>query len=263
MLLKNPRGKPSPPPYLFRIATVEDLKKVLLRQKLCTRQAAEELAKIASSENLQAIEGESEERQKEKAFTIMKAEQILLDKYAMYPTMTEFNAMPNTPDLAIKWGATFGVALIVGELILEQVRQLQGTFEAALRSLYLILLCELDNPTCDYMIDALEKAIRIELKDKTGKPFPADRQVAFKRQLLRQLIEAFCLVSVGYGVMDAHQEGAYSLTTLGRRVKMHLIDAQRYISLISDAHKRFQGEKPADPSQDPTLNPYPNPHSKP
>jgi uncharacterized membrane protein (DUF485 family) len=258
MLLKRPAQPPTPPPYLFRIRDVEDLKKVLLRQKLCTRQAAEELAKIASNENLQAVEGEPEEKQKEKVFTIIKAEQLLLEKYAMYPTMTEFNAMPNTPDLAIKWGATFGVALLVGELILEQVKQIQGTFEAALRSLYLILLVELDNPTSEYMIEPLERAIKVELKDKSGKPLSPDRQVAFKRQLIRQLIEAFCLVSVSYGVMDAHKGGAYSLTPLGRRVMLHLIDAQRYITLISDAHKRFQGEKPTDPAEEPPLNPTRN-----
>src|SRR5271166_2806341 len=137
MILRPNRPVPlQPPSYLFRIKTVEDLKKVLMRQKLCTRQAAEELAKIASNEALQTIEGEPEEKQKEKVFTIMKAESILLEKYGMNPTMTELNAMPHTPDLAIKWGATFGVALLVGELILEQVRQLQGTFEHALRGLY-------------------------------------------------------------------------------------------------------------------------------
>ena len=255
---RNPSVSLKPPPYLFKIATVEDLKKVLLRQKLCTRQAAEELAKIASNEMVQTIEGEPEEKQKEKIFTIIRAEQILLEKYAKYPTMTEFNAMPNTPDLFTKWGATFGVALLVGELVLEQVRQLQGTFEAALRSLYLILLCELENPSHDYMLSALERAVKIELKDKQGNPFPPDRQIAFKRQLLRQLIEAFCLVSVSYGVMDAHEEGVYSLTPLGNRVRLHLIDAQRYISLISEAHKRFQGEKPEDPKSKQPLSPTRN-----
>lgn len=266
MILKpppRPEG-PRPPSYIFNIRTVEDLKKILLRQKLCTRQAAEELAKIASNENLQAVEGEPEEKQKEKVFTIMKAEQILLEKYALYPTMTEFNAMPNTPDLAIKWGATFGVALFVGELILEQVRQLQGAFEAALRTLYLILLSELNNPTSRYMIEPMERAINMELKDKAGNLLPPDRQIAFKRKLLRQLVESFCLVSVSYGIMDAHQDGEYSLTPLGYRVMLHLIDAQKYIALISAAHKRFQGEKPSDPSLDPTLNPTRNdpPHRR-
>ncbi len=255
---RNPSITLKPPAYLFNIRNVEDLKKVLLRQKLCTRQAAEELAKIASNENLQEVEGEPEEKQKEKVFTIIRAEQILLEKYAMYPTMTEFNAMPNTPDLAIKWGATFGVALLVGELIIEQVRQLQGTFEQALRTLYLVLLCELNDPKSEYMIESLEKAVRIEMKDKSGVPLPPDRQIAFKHKLLRQLVEAFCLVSVSYGVMGAHEGEAYSLTPLGRRVMMHLIDAQKYINIISEAHKRFQGEKPSDPMGEPPISPTRN-----
>jgi hypothetical protein len=245
MNLRRPSPQPASIP-LINIRTIEDLKKVLLRQKLCTRQTAEELAKIASNENLQAIEDEPEEKQKEKVFTIMKAESLLLEKYAMYPTMTEFNLMPNTPDLAIKWGATFGVALLVGELILEQVRQLQGTFETALRTLYLVLLCELNDPKHEYMVDSLSAAVKIELTDKSGKPISPEQQIAFKSNLLRQLVEAFCLVSVCYGIMDTHEEEVYSLTSLGRRVMLHLKDAQKYISLVAEAHKRFQNEKPTE-----------------
>lgn len=228
------------PGAIINIYTVEDLKKILLRQKLCTRQAAEELALIASDESLQAVEEEPEAKQKEKVLAIIQGEACLLEKYAKYPTMTEFNIMPNTADLAIKWGATFGVALLIGELVLEQVKQLQGTFEAALRPLFLLLLCELNSPKHDYMLDSLERAVKIELLDKSGAPLPLEKQTAVKRHLLRQLAEAFCLVSVSYGLMDAHEGGAYSLTQIGRRVMLHLKDIQQYISIISEAHTRFQ-----------------------
>lgn len=253
------RSYPKPPSYLqssaemINIHSFEDLKKVLVRQKLCTRQAAEELGKIASNEVLQAVEGESEERLKEKAFTIIRAESLLLEKYAEYPTMTELNAMPNTPDLAIKWGATFGVALFVGELVLEQVKMIQGSFEMALRALYLILLKELDEPRYEFMIEPLEKAVKLEMKNKDGSLLPLERQIAFKRNLLTQLAEAFCLVSVSYGIMDAHPDGAYSLTPIGKRVMLHLVDAQRYVILVSEAHKRFTKHKSEIMPTDPTL----------
>jgi hypothetical protein len=227
---------------LINIQSLEDLKKVLIRQKLITRRAAEELAQI--TESLQVVEGDSEEVKTEKAFEFIAKERQLLDKYAKYPTLTEFNLMPNTADMAVKWGATFGVALIVGELILEQVKLISGAFDNSLSVLYTILLNELSNPRSDFMIDPLLRAIKIEIRPKDA-VVTAEAQEVLKKQVVRQLAEVFVIVSVAYGIMQKHEDGSYSLTPTGHRVLLHLQDVQRFMALMATAHKKFQDEKPA------------------
>lgn len=229
---------------LVGLRKLDDLKVLLTRQKLITRQAALDLAAIVTNDSVQNIEGETEENQRDKALTIMLAEAKLLDHYSKWPTFTEYNAMPPKKAEAMKWGATFGVAVIVGELILEQVRQVQGQFENALLPLYVILLAELADPKHEFMIEPLELAIRMDISDKSGKKIPVETQQALKRQLVRQLAETFALVSTGYGIMGVHEGGAYSLTPTGLRVLLHLKDAQRFVLELSAAHKRFQEEKP-------------------
>ena len=101
---------------LVQIRNVDDLKKVLFLQKTITSRAKNELLAVAGDKSLEP-DGDLEEQ----AEYFIEEEGKLLDRYAKYPTLTEFQLMPHLYD-GTKWGATFGVTLLVGELIFEQLR---------------------------------------------------------------------------------------------------------------------------------------------
>src|SRR5208282_2287644 len=108
---------------VIRIETFEHLKKVLYIQRQITRKAADELEAVASDNVLDA-DPEPPEVKK-----LMKEEADLLAMYAMRPTLTEWAQQGGLEQVgfyegASTWGATFGVAILVGELVLEQIRQI-------------------------------------------------------------------------------------------------------------------------------------------
>ena len=101
---------------IVQLKSLDDLKKVLSLQRIITTKAKNELVAVASDKSLEAGADLMEETHK-----FLVEEKKLLDKYAKYPTLTEFQLMPNSYD-GYKWGATFGVTLLVGELIFEQLK---------------------------------------------------------------------------------------------------------------------------------------------
>lgn len=232
---------------LVNIQSTEDLKSVLLRQKMITRRAAEDLGRIVTNEAVSLIENEPEEDQHEKTLLLIRTEALLLENYAKHLTFTEINALPPKKAEAMKWGATFGVSLLVGELILEQVKQIQGSFSNILRILYTLLLKELDNPQTPFMIDPLMKAVSMEITAPNREISPEER-LAIKTKLIIQLVDTFATVSASYGIMEIYEGDKYALTPVGKRVLLHLIDIETYIQLLSEAHKRFQREKPILPT---------------
>ena len=68
----------------------------------------------------------------------------MLENYARYPTLSEFAKMPHLAD-GSKWGATFGVAALVGSLVLRNAQTLLRT-EASLLPTYLFLLAASTGP---------------------------------------------------------------------------------------------------------------------
>lgn len=178
------------------------------------------------------------------AYDFMAQEAKLLEKYANYPTLTEFKVMPHLHDGA-KWGATFGVTLLVGELVFEKVKQLHPHFAPVIRQMFVVLLSELENPSPENetLLDPLEKALRFKVTTEDGGEVAEDRQRAFIRNLVHGLVESFVIVGVEYGIILA-QEAGYSITPLGKRVLLHLLDAAKFIDEMTKAHTKFQAVKP-------------------
>jgi hypothetical protein len=226
---------------IVTLRTVEDLKKVLFMQRLITGQAKKELLAVASDAEL--LQDPTNAQKKAAAF--MADERKILEKYANNPTLTEFNLMPNLA-AGTRWGATFGVTLLVGELILEQVKAMQGLFEPMLRRLFLILLMELDRPKHHYLVEPLEKALRFKINKPDGGPVPLEEQEAYRKRLVHNLAESFIIVSIEYGLVQTKSEG-FQITNLGKRVLLHLLDAEKFVTLLVEAHARFQTIHP--PSQ--------------
>jgi hypothetical protein len=220
---------------LVNIRTIEDLNKILFMQRSITRRAKEELLAVASDAILDPTNIEQVEK-------LMRDEGELLEKYANYPTLTEFNLMPNLEG-GTKWGATFGVTLLVGELILEQVKAIQGTFESVLRPMLVLLLAELDSPQHDFLVEPLEKSLHMTVTSNSGRDVTEEERQVFVRKLVSELVKAFIHVCSTYGVVKEVEEG-YQITSRGKRILLHLIDAQKFILDIVDAHARFQSNKP-------------------
>src|SRR5208282_4499809 len=215
---------------IVSLRTVEDLKKVLFVQRMITRQAKEELLAVASDADLlhtpdpKGIDPEFTKR----AATFMADEKAILEKYANNPTLTEFNLIPNLAG-GTRWGATFGVTLLVGELVLEQVKAMEGKFEPLLRRLFMILLMELDNPRHNYLVEPLEKAMTFKITRPDGRPVPVEEQLAYKKRMVHKMTESFLVVSSEYGIVESTPEG-FVLTPLGKRVLLHLLDAGKFIT---------------------------------
>ena len=129
-----------------------------------------------------------------------------LEKYARYPTLTEFQFVPNLAD-GEKWGATFGVTALVGALILEHARRLMGV-RSDLRLEYLRFLDALAEPGKGSIdMDALNRV--------------------------------FAVLSENYGIVWTNDDNL-ALTVAGKRVYFHLLDATKFVEEVSEATQKFR-----------------------
>jgi len=221
---------------LIPINSMEELKKILFIQKTVTEQAKNEMLSIAT-----------DGMGNPKAAPVFVAEERkLLTKYANYPTMSEMSAEPDALMNGTKWGATFGVAILVGGLIVEELKRMQPHLEPVLRHMLLLLLDELNHPRHKYLVEPMERSLTITSKAAPGK------EQAIKRQVCTDLADAIIAVGTQYGIVSVAKQTNYSgtkrngiaLTPLGKRVFLHMVDAQRFVQEMSKAHTRFQTTKP-------------------
>ena len=197
----KPVGKKLTKKLLVPIRSEDELQKVLFIQHSCTRAAKNEILALAI-----------DNREPEKYIAASKR---LLEKYAAYPTLTEFAKNPKLNNV-YKWGATFGVAALVGTFVIEEVKALQPQFGSALRQMLLIILKGLDE------------------SDRTSLPMEAEAKDA---------VELLIAMSVAYGLMVRIKDKV-ALTPTGKRVLMHLVDTARFIEEMGEAHEKFQSKKP-------------------
>jgi hypothetical protein len=175
------------------INSKEELQKVLVIQKAVSDRARIELATHPEVPDFAP-----------EAFTGFAAK--LLEKYARYSTLTEYQIVPALAD-SVKWGATFGVTALVGALILDHARRLLGV-RNDLRMLYLKFLDALAEPG----------SAKIEMD---------------------ALTRVFAVLSDTYGIVWADGD-ALSLTVVGKRVYLHLMDAAKFVEEASAAAQKFK-----------------------
>lgn len=212
---------------LIPIRNAEDLKKILFIQKTVTEQAKNEMLAVAT-DGIQ-------DPKTAKAF--IAEERKLLEKYANYPTLTEFADSPDLTNGA-KWGATFGVTILVGGLIIKEVETRLPHMKPVLRHMVMLLLKELHKPEHRYLIEPLEQNLKIN-----SKSMAEGQRSAVKRQIVMELADVIIGVGSRYGLMTK-KDGTVMITPVGRRVLFHMVDAQRFIDEMSKAHIRFQAIKP-------------------
>lgn len=220
---------------IVQLKNLDDLKKILFLQKTITAQAKNELIAAISDNTLESGDV------LEQAQTFVKEERKVLAKYAAYPTLTEYQLMPNSYD-GYKWGATFGVTLLVGELIFEQLKTAHPHFTPVIRQLFILFLSELDNPQHEYLIEPLEKALRFKVTSD-GEEIAMDKQKSYMRGLVNQFAETIVSLGDGYGFVKM-KTGGVAITPLGRRLLLHLVDASKFVEDMTAAHVKFQTSKP-------------------
>ncbi len=233
--------KPSkaPPGKLVPLNTLEDLKHVLYVQKTIGQDVRREMISLATTKELATgkVSGPEEMRR------IIMGQSRLLEKYAKYPTLSEFAFHPSLVG-ASYWGATFGVAIMVKTLILDPIRATMPVFAPFMRNIYMLVLKELNNPTHEFLIEPLEEAIKFRVTaGEDGEEVDNEKSKMLTRRLLYQAIESLLMISVQYGTVEAAPVG-FCISDMGRRCLLHLVDADIFLNEMVEAHKRFQQQKP-------------------
>jgi hypothetical protein len=224
----------------LHVHTINELNQALSRQRAITRQTLVELDDL-SERLLPRSLVESSDPEMEAAWTGLKmAEVALLARYASLPTLTEFDLTPGLSGLA-KEGGTFGVAALMGEVVLSVVAATEPRFARVHRLVMMVLLKELDSPTPSDrdLVDTVLRFMRIELKESVKSLTEAERQ-ALLRGLIRPLVDAMLMTTEQYGLAERPDQQGYILTTLGRRTLLHMFDSQRFIETITEAHARLR-----------------------
>jgi hypothetical protein len=215
----------------FEIKTVKELYRILALQSSVTHQASAELDEIVTDITTAANHKDEEYL----ATEAMKREVALIGRYALQPTLTEYKKS-TTAQSAFKPGASYAVALLVGEVILGHIRGIADIFPKVHRNLLMVMLHEFQKERSQDsdLVDTFVRVLHVDAPT-TG------RQTAPQLyRLLRPLAEAFLLVASRYDLIE-NEDDAWKLTELGFRVMLHLVDIQRFIETIVEAHKRLQG----------------------
>jgi hypothetical protein len=185
------QGLEEPHLSLVPINSKEELAKVLVLQKTIGEQALAEIAHLVSLPPEDYVASASR----------------VLEKYARYATLTEFRKMPSLAD-SQKWGATFGVSVLVDALVIEQARFALHA-GSPLRHEYMAFLGR--------------------LREKGGGTIEMDA-----------LASLFAVFSENYGLAWASGD-SLSLTVVGSRVLLHMLDTSRAVEEIAKAVRKFLG----------------------
>jgi hypothetical protein len=230
---------------VVKIETLDDLKKVLFIQRQITRKAHDELEAVASDNILDADPDPS------KVKRFMKEEADLLASYAMRPTLTEWAQQGGLTQSGLyegasTWGATFGVAILTGELILEQIRQMHPPLSAAVKGVFLSLLSAETQARQELDDEELENVImKFNVAKPDGSPIE-DEEIREKiRTSLADMVQTIIATGLEYGLFEERDAGSHVITEIGIRVLLHMQDVMKFVTIMAEAHQRFQNEAPA------------------
>ncbi len=220
---------------IVKLTTLEDLKKLLSLQKTITSQAKNEL--LAAINNLHVDQVKTIDQVK----AFMEEEKKILVKYAKYPTLTEYQLVPSNYS-GSKWGATFGVTLLVGELIFTQLKEAHPHFGHVTKSLFIILMNELEHPQHEYLIEALEKSLKVKVTTE-GSELTAKKSKEYVRGIINDFVDTTVALCEAYDIIKV-KKGGVVITPLGKRILLHLMDANKFVEEMTEAHTKFQTTKP-------------------
>ena len=227
---------------VVKIDTLEDLKKALFLQKQMTRRAHDELQTVAGDNILDGDPNPDPETVKK----FMKDEADLLKTYAFRLTLTEWAMGGIEAGNTAQWGATFGVALLVGELILSQVNSMHPGYGSAVKGLFVNLLT-LENRlrlNGEDISEINSLIMNFNVTKADGTPIESDATKATIRKGLQEVLHTIIATGIEYGLFEETETG-HQITKTGHRVMLHMHDIQKFVDTLAAAHARFQNEVPA------------------
>lgn len=229
---------------VVQIETLDDLKKVLFIQRQITRKAHDELEAVASDNALDAAPDI------EAVQSFMKDEAALLATYAMRPTLMEWAVQGGLEQAgfyegAQTWGATFGVAILVGELILEQIRSIHPQFSSAAKGLFMSLLAAETQIQIHDWEEFENMVMKFNVTKSDGSPIEDEAIKEKIRASLADVIQTIVATGLEYGIFEERDKGSHMITAVGTRVLLHMQDIQKFVTIMAEAHQRFQNEAPA------------------
>lgn len=220
---------------MVQINSLDDLKRIMYIQKTITMQAQNEL--IAAANDTQIDPSEDPVKQAKK---FMAEETRVLEKYAKYPTLSEFTLSPNLAK-GTKGGATFGVTLLVGELIFEQIKLAHPHFSEVIRKMYMVFLTELKDPKHKFLLEPIMASLKYTPLE--GSSLSPKEQKAQVQGMVVKLVDSMVVHSESYGLVKVIKGGVL-ITPTGVRVLMHLIDAAKFMEDLTQSHAQFKNNKP-------------------
>jgi len=230
---------------ILRIESLDDLKRVLFVQRRVTRRAHNELEAIANDNLIDAAPDPAQVKR------YMAEETELLRSYAMRPTLTEWSQSGEFTEGcyegASTWGASFGVAIIVGALVIEQVRQMHPTFGVGIRHIFLTLLGAESQASATTAGDGGTAALLVHFNvaNPDGTPIQDESVREQTRKALSLVVQSLVATGLEYGIFTDAGNGGHVITEMGRRVLFHMLDIQAFITAMGEAHKKLQSEAPA------------------
>lgn len=218
---------------LLPIHTAADFTKVLALQEAIVRATKSTIVALAM-----------EHREPGAFFAAAKK---LIEVNATYPTFSEFRDKPSLTNV-YKWGATFSIPVLMTALVLQTVQTQYPKFEPVVRRIFLLLLTELDSPEHPgdfivYLHSQLSMRVSNETKESVAY-VPNAGSVLYEvmHADLVKVVSMFIMVGYSLGLMSEAKEST-SLTPVGQRVLLHLIDAAKCIEEASAAQVKFKRKK--------------------
>jgi hypothetical protein len=238
-------------PLLQQVNTLDDLLKLVAKQKATTQKAVRELHNEMDSTAMlyKADRTLSENTSQE----ITRRIHALLFKYASLPTLTEFYQNPSW-DGGFVWGGSFGVSAIVGSVFLNSWAEIFPEFTRILKPVTLKILEEhvlADAAEVDKtpLIDRILPSMKFTIRDQNGIEILGEQRDKMIYAKVASLLQLVAQVFVSYGILDLVEddddsgEMAAKLTPLGHRVFLHLKDVEVYIGEVAELYPKLSKDK--------------------
>jgi hypothetical protein len=215
------------------ITSLENMKKIIFISTIITKRTRDSIQAIADS--LPIPDGD-EEAEMIYFEDVLRKQRALLSEQAAAPTLTELIEDPKL-GLTFPFGATFAVGILVSEVILQHIQSPPINLTNTNRFMLIRVLQEIDLGTepISELLSNVVSSLRLQVKGTKSKKEGLD--IAYS--IFNPVIESLILILVEYDMVDS-EEGHYKLTSMGRRVLMHLIDGQRFLEDVLEGHKKFQ-----------------------
>jgi hypothetical protein len=231
---------------LLKVDTLEDLQTYILKQKEFTEKAKRELQRV--SDAVPVILGPDGTFSDSTTNDIIRRVTGLFHNYASLPTLTEYAQNPTLTRDAT-WGGSFGVSSVLGTVILRSLVESFPEFSVSVKPIFIKVMKELYSPEDGEdrsMMERVMDNLNFSIRDKGNKEILGEQRDRIIKNRVALLMEVIAKVMADYGLVEINKQEdniETSITPLGIRVYLHIIDVERYINEMSTVYKELANKK--------------------